>query len=344
MTTILRSCTDVKTTKFTYKWEIKNFRDQLDNVNGSLASEPFYQSTEKESKWQLTLDFEYKEDPDYTSLYLNLIACKGKDVRCKYRFFISPNKSYVHDEVQRIFTPGLGWGFRTFMKTSEILNDEEGHLIEDTLTIGCDLEIQEDIPLNHNDSEIDTIKTTLEATVEKYKFLNDLDSLLNNDFDDSYLRIICNLQKFYAHKKIQSDHSSVFSARLADEGIMNDMTINDVTGDILKDVLHYIYSDRIRNKALALELLSASEKYQLNGLKYMCEIIFIDNLHYDNAVQTLLWADLYNAEELKKGSLEFICKNEKHVCTTDSFQSLLESNSPWLAEIYRTLVLNHMNT
>ena len=115
---------------------------------------------------------------------------------------------------------------------------------------------------------------------------------------------------FFAHKVILAAKSPVFEKMFEhdlQESATNSITVEDIEPEVLKEMLTYIYTNQVPNiKDMATSLLYAAEKYQLEGLKAMCEQFLSYNLQVSNAPQTLLLAQTHNACQLKNNALKFI--------------------------------------
>lgn len=86
----------------------------------------------------------------------------------------------------------------------------------------------------------------------------------------------------------------------------NQVEIVDVSYEIFKEVIHYIYTEEIPMlNELAYELLQAADKYELNDLKSRCEHNLIEKLSVENAVQLLILANRHNIPGLKASVLKF---------------------------------------
>lgn len=83
--------------------------------------------------------------------------------------------------------------------------------------------------------------------------------------------------------------------------------VNDIDGCIMTEILRYIYTEEVNDIGInAAKLLYGSEKYELNGLKDLCEAEMIKNTSVDNAVDYLVLADQYNLKDLLHHCIEFV--------------------------------------
>lgn len=108
-----------------------------------------------------------EESKDYLSLYLLLVSCNKSEVRAKFKFSIlnakreetkamesqrydqQPNQKYqtattlkhlpnLHYRAYR-FVQGKDWGFKKFIRRDFLLDEANGLLPEDKLTIFCEV-------------------------------------------------------------------------------------------------------------------------------------------------------------------------------------------------------------
>ncbi len=100
------------------------------------------------------------------------------------------------------------------------------------------------------------------------------------------------------------------------EAESNEVTIDDITPAVGKEMIAYIYTDKAPGiKGMAEELWFAAEKYQLPGLKALCENECVRQLKTDNAAHFLLFAGRYCGDgNFKDYVLSFIT-TDKNTCS-----------------------------
>ena len=107
--------------------------------------------------------------------------------------------------------------------------------------------------------------------------------------------------------------------------------IEDIEAKILKNLLQYIYVgecallkkvDKDENEMA--NLLIAADKYDVALLKEECELHFSRTLAVENAKNYLVFADLYNANNLKISVLDFMEKNTKAIFSREDWRELME--------------------
>ncbi|KAJ8686475.1 hypothetical protein QAD02_022269 [Eretmocerus hayati] len=152
-------------------------------------------------------------------------------------------------------------------------------------------------------------------------------------------------RKFYAHKIILAKRSPYFAQLFAQNEDKRSMVeITDVKGDILAQVLKFIYSGRVDNfENITSELCVAAEKFSLEHLKNQCTQYLTQNLNIDKAASILAIASANNMPGLKKTCISFINRHAKEVIKTVGYTDLV-TNFPLLVdELYRESVMNPLN-
>lgn len=84
-----------------------------------------------------------EESKDYLSLYLLLVSCNKNEVRAKFKFSIlnAKREETKAMESQRAyrFVQGKDWGFKKFIRRDFLLDEANGLLPDDKLTIFCEV-------------------------------------------------------------------------------------------------------------------------------------------------------------------------------------------------------------
>lgn len=177
------------------------------------------------------------------------------------------------------------------------------------------------------------------SNVAENKIFQDYGAILKNQlFTDIILTT--HGEVFPAHKNILAARSPVFAVT---EGETNCVEIKDIDGEILENILLYVYTGRCESSIkLADRLLVAAEKYDLQMLKKMCEDelienLLIENLSIDNALATLIFADMNCATVLKSETITFIVVNFIELMNTEEWKNFNQSNYQLLKEICEVL-------
>lgn len=234
------------------------------------------------------------------------------------------------------FVQGKDWGFKKFIRRDFLLDESNGLLPDDKLTIFCEVSVLADCV------NVSGQTNSVQFRVPSCKLSHDLGSLLECEkLSDVVLMV--GTKEFRAHKAILAARSRVFAAMFEHnmkEKRLNKVVITDVTDAVLKEMLRFIYTGKVQNLPnMADSLLAAADKYDLDRLKVMCEEALCGSLTVENAASILILADLHSAEQLKAQTLEYINTHASEVTETSSWSDLIQSHPYLVAEAFRALAL-----
>ncbi|XP_065838694.1 speckle-type POZ protein B-like [Oscarella lobularis] len=356
--------TKVDVIRFTYLWTVNNFSCVRGEVGEGLKSSTF-SAPDSDVKWCLRvnprgLDDESKE---YLSVYLLLLSCDKSECRAKFRFSILNKKGEERKamESQRAyrFVQGKDWGFKKFIRRDFLMAEENGLLPNDKLTIHCEVSI-----FDNSENLTGTTKAK-HICVPPCRLKEDFDSLLDSgcmsdvvlvvrynkdaavtgmkigDENDDDSLDIC--REFPAHKAILAARSPVFNAMFEhpmEESRKGKVEIDDISPEVFKDLLRFIYTGTVAEESLqtnADDLLAASDKYQLDRLRLMCEETLCSNLNSENAADVLVLADRHSGSQLKSIAIDYINSHPEEVMETDGWKSLVKNNAQLVADAFRAL-------
>ncbi|KAA8585428.1 hypothetical protein FQN60_004122, partial [Etheostoma spectabile] len=136
--------TQIKVVKFSYMWTINNFSFCREEMGEVIKSSTFSSGANDKLKWCLRVNPKGldEESKDYLSLYLLLVSCPKSEVRAKFKFSILNAKGEETKamESQRAyrFVQGKDWGFKKFIRRDFLLDEANGLLPDDKLTLFCE--------------------------------------------------------------------------------------------------------------------------------------------------------------------------------------------------------------
>ncbi|XP_057192526.1 speckle-type POZ protein-like A isoform X3 [Triplophysa rosa] len=371
--------TQVKVVKFSYMWTINNFSFCREEMGEVLKSSTFSSGPNDKMKWCLRVNPKGLDDEskDYLSLYLLLVSCPKSEVRAKFKFSLlnAKREETKAMESQRAyrFVQGKDWGFKKFIRRDFLLDEANGLLPDDKLTLFCEVSVVQDSVNISGQSNMNMLK------VPECQLSDDLGNLWEcSRFTDCSLYV--GGQEFKAHKSIlavwpyverSSYHltdrfitflaarSPVFNAMFEhemEESKKNRVDISDVEPEVFKEMMGFIYTGKAPNlEKMADSLLAAADKYALERLKVMCEEALCNSLSVENVADTLILADLHSAEQLKAQAIDFInrcsvlrqlgCKDGKNwnsnhatdIMETAGWKSMIQSHPHLVAEAFRAL-------
>jgi len=332
--------TQVKVVKFSYMWTINNFSFCKEEMGEVIKSSTFSAGGNDKLKWCLRvnpkgLDEESKE---YLSLYLLLVSCQKNEVRAKFKFSIlnSKREETKAMESQRAyrFIQGKDWGFKKFIRRDFLLDDQNGLLPDDRLTLYCEVSVVAE-SINHSGQSM-----TSQFRIPECKLADDLGSLFESSkFYDVILSV--NEAEFKAHKAVLAARSPVFAAMFEhemEEKKQNRVEIVDMDKDVLNEMLKFIYTGKATNlEKMADDLLAAADKYDLERLKMLCEESLCNNLSNETAADILILADMHSANQLKFHAIEFINSHATDVMETTGWKQMITRHPHLVAEAFRAL-------
>ncbi|XP_076043127.1 BTB/POZ and MATH domain-containing protein rdx isoform X2 [Oratosquilla oratoria] len=332
--------TQVKVIKFSYMWTINNFSFCREEMGEVLKSSTFSAGANDKLKWCLRVNPKGldEESKDYLSLYLLLVSSNKTEVRAKFKFSIlnAKREETKAMESQRAyrFVQGKDWGFKKFIRRDFLLDEANGLLPDDKLTLYCEVSVVAD-SMNFSGQS-----NAVQFKVPDCRLSDDLGVLFESQrFSDVTLSVAG--REFQAHKAILAARSPVFAAMFAhemEERKHNRVEIQDVDHEVLREMLRFIYTGRAANlEKMADDLLAAADKYALERLKVMCEESLCTNLSTENAAEVLILADLHSADQLRAQAIEFINTHATDVMETQGWKSMILSHPHLIAEAFRAL-------
>lgn len=155
------------------------------------------------------------------------------------------------------FVQGKDWGFKKFIRRDFLLDETNGLLPEDKLTLYCEVSVVAD------SVNIAGQNNTTQFKVPDCRLSEDLGQLLESQkFNDVVLSV--GGVEFPAHKAILAARSPVFAAMFEhemEEKKQNRVDITDVEHEVMKEMLKFIYSGKSPQlEKMADELLAAADK------------------------------------------------------------------------------------
>uniref|UniRef100_A0A8C5M987 Speckle type BTB/POZ protein like n=1 Tax=Leptobrachium leishanense TaxID=445787 RepID=A0A8C5M987_9ANUR len=332
--------TQVKVVKFSYMWTINNFSFCREEMGEVLKSSTFTSGSNDKLKWCLRVNPKGLDDEskDYLSLYLLLVSSPKSEVRAKFKFSLlnAKREETKAMESQRAyrFVQGKDWGFKKFIRRDFLLDEANGLLPDDKLTLFCEVSVVQDSVNISGQSGTNNLK------VPECQLAEDLGHLWETTrFTDCSLYV--GGQEFKAHKAILAARSPVFSAMFEhemEESNKNRVDIHDVDPEVFKEMMRFVYTGKASHlDQMADGLLAAADKYALERLKVMCEEALCSSLSVENVADVLILADLHSAEQLKAQAIDFINRQETDIMETAGWKSMIQSHPHLVAEAFRAL-------
>jgi hypothetical protein len=131
---------------------------------------------------------------------------------------------------------------------------------------------------------------------------------------------------FPAHRLIVENCSSIFAdlCESQDDSAITPIQINDVTPDVFRLLLSYIYGGKVSEDNMLLHargVIDAADKYGVVNLKLEAEANLVEGTTFTiaNVMELLLYADSKNLALLKEAALDYMMENRDEVLEKLSF-------------------------
>ena len=122
--------------------------------------------------------------------------------------------------------------------------------------------------------------------------------------------------------------SAMFKEGAFKEGQSRTVVIDDVDGDIFNELLRYLYTDKepeLESEPKAEKLLTAAEKYQIDGLKAACQRKLASQVNLKNAIRFLVVGYLHSTPQLVDLSLKCLADNRNNVWSLPEWKELMKN-------------------
>ncbi|CAL5011200.1 unnamed protein product [Urochloa decumbens] len=293
---------------------------------------------------------------DYTAVYLELLTKKA-EVRALYDFRLIDHTtksplSIFHTKAPLLFdTVNIGrncytWGRSKFKKKNEL--ESSPFLRDDRLVIECDVTVLKESVIVETSDAV----TNIVVGVPSPNLSQDLAKLLETK-EEADVTFSVDGEVFAAHAIVLGMRSSVFKAEFYGplrEQRDQRITIKDIQPDVFRALLHFIYTDsmlpsmddldREEWKELIQQLLVAADRYDVQGLKSVCENALCERLDVETVAAMLALADQQNCNKLKSACIDFIIRPDKWdgVASSEGFDHLKRSCPSILVDVLEKAV------
>lgn len=346
---------DIKVRCYDCKWAINNFRfccsyDMDSHSEGSMQSPKF--DTDG-FEWSLDLFPENSINDKHLSVRL-YSPCNGDLYSRLEKFYAT--MSIINNQKEEVCTQrktfteqqlkSNGAIFERIVDKSYLYDENNGLMENHQLTLLCKIFINENVFIVN----FDDVKNTMNE--RRLNELDDFEKLLE-DRKFSDVRIVVGDKTFHAHKAVLSVRSSVFAA-MFNHGMKEQkesrIDITDFDAEVIEQLLFFIYSGTVdldQIERLASKLFAVADKYEIEGLKIICEQALIVNLKIDNIAEILQLVDKHGSETLCEAAFKFLRKNRFRLTfDTNSdedlagdLEAVFSSLSPgFLAKVIRSLL------
>ncbi|KAL7076916.1 hypothetical protein ACQ4LE_003878 [Meloidogyne hapla] len=310
------------TIKCKKEWTIKNVMKMAELVENNeklnLTSDRFYDCGHPTVEWELC--FEIKKDlkrywNDYSysyAIWLRQIGPNSINTLVNTQYKIYAIRDTVNKEIAsstNILENQEKLGF-TKVEVYDLCNSDG------SLCLHCDVQAD-----NYN--SVDTLQN---------KYCNMLKWEI---FPDCVIKIGQDIIK--THRCILANNSKVFQTMFEQNGMIEaqngEVIISDFTPECVNAMLEFFYTGKIRKNILenhVEDIFSIAHKYQVEPLKYECEIFMTNLIDDEKFVKYCDIINLYDAPTLERGCKSYIRANKDLFLTSEEWEEV-ESKYPQLA-------------
>lgn len=310
---------------FQIKWRINAFDFSLNTTGKCITSESFITScVDEEIKWYLKFESAgiFGSEMIFT---LNILSDLKVKVTCSSYFLDKGNRKWCET-----FTPAHcikkqePWRLKDINMDRNLICIDKNLVynntgIPDATVLDKEVTVVFEITI-HNDLNHD------QKSFSRIKEFDDFERLLLSQNVGDLTVISADEKKLRVSKGILAGRSPVFKA-LFDTDVIGKcqdvLKIQDFNYKILFELFRFIYCAKVNGiEDIFIELLRAAEKYNIQGLKSLCEETMMNLLNKSNAVKYLIAADKFNCSNVRK-IIKFIVASAKDLINTPEYESLV---------------------
>ena len=140
--------------------------------------------------------------------------------------------------------------------------------------------------------------------------------------------------KMKCHGLILSVRSKVFKAMLEPEkNGENVINIKDFDSSTTKKLLWFLYSNKVDEDDIDMDLLAISNMYQIESLQNICERRLCNELDNNNVLDAWMGANLFKRSKFLHACEKFLDKNWFAVQETESFSRIMKERHKEMATL-----------
>lgn len=244
---------------------------------------------------------------------------RDANVTIRFSFVNRSNEEVFEKKVFGKLNKEIEVSYSTFLKEEMI--DFNQLITNENLTIKCRIRF-------HNGVSHAEQPDTKSFIVPRPSILDDLKNLrFTTDLSD--MKLIVNKEEFPVHKSILAARSPVFSTMFRidmREKKENTANIVDIEPRVMKEVLNFIYTDKVNiDSAPIKDLLAAADKYQIEGLRIICLEAIVSRMSIDNVIEVLAITDRYGIPALQDHAINFLASNRADIVAKKNWDEIVKS-------------------
>ena len=146
------------------------------------------------------------------------------------------------------------------------------------------------------------------------------------------VKFVVKSQPIGAHLNVVAPFSPVMAAMLDNdrfqEGLTKTVHIDDMEPDVFKEMLRYLYTGKVPQlEQMTESLFVAADRFQIQGLKFLCQQRMLSELNKENALRYLVLAHLHSFPELVERCYSVMVSNVKDIRVQPEWKQLVQSSS-----------------
>ncbi|KAJ8667654.1 hypothetical protein QAD02_009317 [Eretmocerus hayati] len=333
-----------------FKWKVKDIIPKfiVCQRGDKIASPMFTLSDTTELYWQIYL---HPKPPDAPQGYFGISLKSLNSVTCclHLKFQIlddTEGKKLIPEErakkwCQYVITPGNYAGDDRFALTDDLIDLVCGSSPRNGIII-CEIAmIRKDF---HK-------KLSLKPLVMPNNWQSEFDALdcfesILYDLKHSDVTLVAKGgEKVPAHKNFLLARSPVFKASFKShksDSQMIEIQIEDMDVGVLKEMLRFIYTGKVNRYDDFLDkLLNAADRYQLEGLRTLCEHRMRETLRTENSLDYLKICSDFNLTDSKELILQFIVFNGEKMGQHPYVDQLVDLDKKLFIEVLHKLLVRN---
>jgi speckle-type POZ protein len=244
-------------------------------------------------------------------------------------------------ELHKLRKTDPSYGFNRFMSRTSLLDENNGLIrngdVELRVTISTYLEPQNTLTkTSEQNREIFDEEFKEESVRIPVKHVERMQGLAKSGKFSNVVLVSVDGQEFNAHRCILAAHSEVFE-KMLDSPMKESELMRiqlDFPGNVVKELLNYLYSGTCLFENLEVDLFKISHMYGVSSLMAVCENIMIDNLTVENASKSLWFAKQYGIGLLYEAAADLLSFNVAEAKLSNDFQNFIEPDMELLKDLY----------
>jgi len=280
-------------------------------------------------QWQVTICPGGSTESLDGMVSLGLERCsEGRNLSISFSYGFIKGSDRFHRHMRVIFDGPYYWGLNNFCSPSEITGndeDDDGYLVEGSLTIHIGMQLDEFIPKNPASSIMLKLFDDEKSADIVFEICDQQKA--ESESDGKGAKISTAKILYHAHRLILQHYSPELCALCTSSDGITPIIITDVKPEVFRHLLYYVYGGEISDEEYVdneKDLINAADKYGITNLKLEAEVWYVDNkqITIDNVIDNLLYADARNCALLKETVMDFIVENKEKVMQQVSFQDV----------------------